>query len=496
MSPHAISPSPSSAPTSNGHHDAGQRDGKTNGIKSKGEAHKSFLQHTPEDQVHDLICVGFGPASLAIAIALHDALELQDSSSLELLNGRPPKVAFLEKQECFAWHSGMLLEGARMQITFIKDMATLRNPRSSFTFLNYLHQKDRLVQFTNLSTFLPQRIEFEDYLKWCAGWFDDVVQYGKKVLSVSPDYQSFGRKGITRFLVTYLDVRTGLLSSLRSRHVVIAVGGNGIIPPPFPQKHPRIIHSSQYATVTPHFLKHRDQEYRIAVIGSGQSAAEIFDDLHSQYPNSQTSLIIKGTALRPSDDSPFVNEIFDPSRVSEFFGQPASVRESAILENRCTNYGVVRLELLERLYEKLYMQRIRHGNDERDWPHRIIANSTVVAVNVFDKFVSICTDVSGSDGPHVMDFDFVIVATGYTRNEHEILLGKWPYDNPGRDQSRKSWTVGRDYHVNFQSEPAISDEAGVWLQGCNEDTHGVRSSCNFFLYRANLLTFSSFPIPS
>ena len=491
MSPHAISSLSGSSPTLNGHRDGGQQNGETNGIKSKGEAHRSLLQHTLKDEIHDMICVGFGPASLAIAIALHDALELQDRSSLWALNGRPPNVAFLEKQRHFAWHPGMLLEGARMQITFIKDMATLRNPRSSFTFLNYLHNKGRLVRFTNLGTFLPQRIEFEDYLKWCAGWFDDVVQYGQEVLSIAPDFQSFEQKDITHFQVTYRDVRTGLLSSLRARHVVIAAGGSGTIPLPFPQNDPRVIHSSQYATVTPRFLKNRDQGYRIAVVGSGQSAAEIFDDLHSRYPNSRTSLIIRGKALRPSDDSPFVNEIFDPCRVSEFYSQSAGVRESANIENRCTNYGVVRLELLERLYEKLYMQRIRYGNDERDWPHRIIPNSTVVAVNTFDKFVSIYTDVSSKDSPHEMDFDFVIVATGYTRNEHEKLLGKWLHDIPGRDQSHQSWTVGRDYRVNFESEPAISHEAGIWLQGCNENTHGVRRVHNALPATTNLLTYPS-----
>jgi L-ornithine N5-oxygenase len=166
--------------------------------------------------------------------------------------------------------------------------------------------------------------------------------------------------------------------------------------------------------------------------------------------------------------------------VSEFYNQPVNVRESANIENRCTNYGVVRLELLERLYEKLYMQRIRYGNDERDWPHRIIPNSTVIAVNAFDKFISIHTDVFGKDGLQAMDFDFVIVATGYTRSEHEKLLGEWIHDIPGRDQSHRSWTVGRDYRVNFESEPAINSEAGIWLQGCNENTHGVRNPRNAF----------------
>ncbi len=76
--------------------------------------------HTVADDkaLYDLVCVGFGPASLAIAIALHDAKE----AGTPFLSGAHPKIRFLEKQSSFAWHAGMLLPGAKMQITFIKDL--------------------------------------------------------------------------------------------------------------------------------------------------------------------------------------------------------------------------------------------------------------------------------------------------------------------------------------------------------------------------------------
>ncbi|KAK5626508.1 hypothetical protein RRF57_002223 [Xylaria bambusicola] len=34
----------------------------------------SKLKPTPSNEIHDLICVGFGPASLAVAVALHDSI--------------------------------------------------------------------------------------------------------------------------------------------------------------------------------------------------------------------------------------------------------------------------------------------------------------------------------------------------------------------------------------------------------------------------------------
>lgn len=265
---------------------------------------RSHLRYTPEDELHDLICVGFGPASLAIGVALHDALDGTDPSLVDVpgLQSRRPKVAFLEKQSQFAWHAGMLLPGAKMQITFMKDMATMRNPRSEFTFINYLHQKDRLVEFANLNTFLPARVEYEDYMRWCASWFDEVVAYDQEVIKVMPEKSSNGE--ITTFSVISRNNLTGRTETRRTKHVVIASGGRPNIPKPFPSNHPRVIHSSKFSHISKEVLKDHDAPYNIAVVGNGQSAAEIFDFLHANYPNSNTRLLIKGGALRPSDDSP------------------------------------------------------------------------------------------------------------------------------------------------------------------------------------------------
>jgi len=210
----------------------------------------------------------------------------------------------LEKQEQFGWHEGMLLPGATMQISFIKDLATLRNPRSEFTFINYLHRKNRLLQFTNLDTFLPQRIEYADYMKWCAAWFEEVVVYGQEVLCVRPNNMSRGSSKTDCFQVETKETRTGTVRALWARDVVIAVGGRPSMPEPFPSGHPRVLHSSQFASAIHKALPDPSQNYRIAVVGGGQSAAEIFNDLHTRYPNSHTRLIIKSSALKPSDDSP------------------------------------------------------------------------------------------------------------------------------------------------------------------------------------------------
>ncbi|KAI9724315.1 MAG: hypothetical protein M1812_000382 [Candelaria pacifica] len=442
---------------------------------------RSTLRETSSDELHDVICVGFGPASLAIAIALHDTLATPDALCRPPgLRGRPPKVAFLERQCHFAWHAGMLLPGAKMQISFVKDLATLRDPRSEFTFLNYLHKQNRLVQFTNLGTFLPLRIEYEDYMRWCASWFDDVVRYGQEVMAILPEKSSIRSGKVDSFVVKSKDIATGLIKTRRARHVVIAVGGKPSIPQSLPQEHPRVIHSSAYSSAVPELLRDMSERYRVAVIGSGQSAAEIFNDLHSRYPNAETFLIIKGAALKPSDDSPFVNEIFDPCRVDDIFNQDADARKAAIKCDRSTNYGVVRLELLEHIYGDMYAQRLQDAHED-NWQHRILNYSTVTRIEDLQSS-SHATKASGlrlhvqksnghnaDNGSDTLEVDAVLVATGYSRNAHEYILEQTRHLLP---INKSNFPVARDYRINFD-ENKVDANAGIWLQGCNEGTHGL-----------------------
>jgi L-ornithine N5-oxygenase len=436
--------------------------------------YQTHLRATRQDDVHDVICVGFGPAALAIAVALHDA-------TIHTAKQQPqPKISFIERQSSFAWHAGMQIPGAKMQISFIKDMATMRNPRSEFTFLNYLHENNRLVQFTNLSTFLPRRIEYEDYLRWCAGWFQNLVSYGQDCVDIAPDTKSSGPDGVKTWTITSRDITTGELSTRRTKRVVVAVGGHPRIPQAFPQHHPRIIHSSQYWTLSSRIFRDRNAPLKIAVIGSGQSAAEIFNNLPTQFPNSKAYMLIRGAALRPSDDSPFVNEVFDPERTDDTFNQDPLIRAAAIQLDKATNYGVVRLELLEHMYDNLYTQRLVHGDDETTWPQRLLNHREVESVTELpnDRVrLHVRNDTAkyrrakGST-TETLDVDLVMIASGYRRDVHEELLAGVRGFMPGGDQPGQKWAVDRDYRVRFE-EGTVAQDSGVWLQGCNEGTHGV-----------------------
>lgn len=177
-----------------------------------------------------------------------------------------------------------------------------------------------------------------------------------------------------------------------------------------------------------------------------------------------------------------MNEIFNPSRVDDTFSQPADIRANSISQDRNTNYGVVRLDLLERIYETLYTQRIRYESED-EWPHRILTHRAVSHIEdspVISKGVRLHVRNESGGFHHndtstdeTMDVDAVFFATGYQRDIHEEILKNCRNLMPGGDVGKKFWTVGRNYRVNF--EPGmVSDDAGIWLQGCCENTHGVR----------------------
>lgn len=429
----------------------------------------ALLPATSADAVHDLLSIGFGPASLAIAVAIYDILEqraLTGSTSFT------PKVKFLERQSTFGWHAGMLLPGTKMQISFIKDLATMRNPRSRFTFLNYLKEHNRLAQFANLDTFLPLRVEFEDYLKWSAGHFADNVKYSQDVISVKP-LRLEGSQKVNCLEVTSKDNSTGALNVQHSRNIVIAIGGRPSIPPVFPQGHPRILHSSRYNHHISSVLPDKDKAYNIVVVGAGQSAAEVFNDLQTRYPNSKSYLLMRDTALRPSDDSPFVNEVFNPEVVDEFYSTAPDVRKAQLKCNKATNYSVVRLGLLEQIYEDQYHQRVQDP-DPDTWQHRILPSREVVEVTDLpqDERLNLTVkslSTQASKTKETFSVDAVILATGYIRDVHNEMLKECQSLNGSRDGT---WVSERDYKVKLNRD-LVDDDVQIYLQGCNEQTHGL-----------------------
>jgi L-ornithine N5-oxygenase len=392
---------------------------------------------------HDILGIGFGPSNLALAIALEE---------LNRRRREPLRAMFLERQESLAWHGDMLLPGTDMQIAFVKDLVTLRDPTSRFSFLNYLHEKGRLTAFLNLKTFNPSRVEFNDYLSWAAAKLEGRVRYGETVERIEPIMRD-GR--IVAFEVASLQ-KDGRLRLCTTRHLVVATGGRPHIPAPFDAiADRRVLHSSRYLSGVGAALEGVAQP-RVAVIGGGQSAAEIAVDLGERFPAASVDLIIRGHALHPSDDSAFANEIFDPEAVDLLYGLDRDQRACVLSELHRTNYAVVDAKLIARLHSIIYEEGLQGFVR-----HRLIRDTEAAAIAVHDEAVLLRLHDRLQGRFYEARYDALILGTGYERKGLPHVL-----DSLRPHLQREE--VDRCYRL-----PLVSSDVTLHLQGWSESTHGL-----------------------
>lgn len=389
--------------------------------------------------VYDIIGVGFGPSNLALAIAL------KESGAANTL-----KFCFLEKQVQFVWHEDMMLDGSRMQISFLKDLATLRNPTSPFTFINYLHHRNRLSDFINLKTFFPSRNEFNDYMAWAAAHFDDQCHYAEEVLRIEPIETDHGVE-----MLRVISRNSHGEHARLTRNLVLGSGGGANIPESMQalMSNPAVFHSSNYLSRVERFAGKR----KIAVIGAGQSAVEIFIDLTNRFPKSCVDLITRSYTLRPSDDSPFVNEIFNPEFIDEIFAKPEHRRMELLQQFENTNYAAGDIDLIEEIFRRFYEQKVS-GNIQ----HRFLRQYEIEEADDLGNGITLQLRQPELDRTSCERYDGVILATGYSRTTHKKMLGPVA-----------QYIVSMNADRNYQLKTHGSFKPGIFLQGYCETTHGL-----------------------
>lgn len=392
-------------------------------------------------KIYDLIGIGFGPSNIALAIALEEKKQIDHHV----------ESFFIEKQPGFAWHANMMLDSAHMQVSFLKDLVTMRNPASRFTFINYLHEKNRLQDFINLKTFFPSRHEFNDYLAWAAAHFDHCCAYGEEVIEVLPE--KLGDE------IALLRVRSRdsaqVIHERLTRSLVISIGGQPRIPDCFSSLRgdARVFHSNSYLKE----IKRHDYAGKIAVVGGGQSASEIFMDLHHRSSATQVDLIMRARSIKPSDDSPFVNEIFNTDFTDYVFNSPEQERSKILDEFWHTNYAAPDLVLIEQIFNVLYQQKVS-GIDR----HRFLRRHEVRKAVAQPKGIQFTLHDLNTDSERTVTYDAVVLATGYHRDHYKSLLAPLtPYF--------EDLTVDRQYRVC--STPHF--KPAVFLQGACESSHGL-----------------------
>ncbi|MEU9337673.1 lysine N(6)-hydroxylase/L-ornithine N(5)-oxygenase family protein [Streptomyces sp. NPDC048290] len=413
------------------------------------------LLRTGPDSIYDVLGIGFGPSNLALAIALQEPAEAPDHALL--------RVGFLEKQPGFGWHRGMLIDDATMQVSFLKDLVTMRDPTSDFSFLCYLRDRGRLVDFLNLKTLFPLRIEFHDYFEWAAARLTSLVQYSAEVTSVRPVTED----GEVRwFDVTSHDPRDpGAGPTVRrTRALSVATGLEPHLPPDA-ERSARVWHTSELLTRVAELQDSGRPVRRAVVLGAGQSAAEAVDYLHRSFPDAEICSVFAKYGYTPADDSPFANRIFDPEAVDLFYEASREVKQSLHDYHRSTNYSVVDMELIEALSRTMYQEQVQGRRRLR-----MMNVSRLREVSASETDVKVTVEFLPTGEREVLDADLLVYATGYQPQGIADRLGEIGKLCLRDDED--ALRVGRDHRV--ETVPGVT--AALYLQGGTEHTHGLTST--------------------
>ncbi|MBR1240321.1 SidA/IucD/PvdA family monooxygenase [Bradyrhizobium sp. AUGA SZCCT0274] len=394
-------------------------------------------------EILDFAGVGFGPSNLAFAVALRELAPQ--------LRG-----VFLERKPEFSWHANMLFDRSNVQISFLKDLVTLRNPTSEFTFLNYLRDRGRLERFMNLRTFHPSREEYQDYLGWAARHFQDVVRYGTRVLRVMPcpgtrpDHFEICAEGSS----------SGETINIRARNLVIATGGTARIPNGC-ETGVRIVDAGEVLATFPERFADPHAALKFIVAGYGQTSGEVILELLQRYSQAEVHVLASGYSLRPADSSVFLNEVYSSSEVDAFFNAD-EVRKQAILKDvRGTNYGVIDPDLLAEIYHTAYLSEVRGARRLYIRPFTRLLRAYEEAGKVRLTAEDLLSGESQDD-----TCDGLVLATGFDRRLDPNVYGAVLPLLMRRDDGGVQ--VSRGYRAET-SEPL---DCGVYLQGFSEASHG------------------------
>lgn len=268
--------------------------------------------HHEPDAPRDLVGIGIGPFNLSLA-ALAQPLTALDA-------------VFYEQRPAFGWHSGLLIDGATIQVPFLADLVTLADPASEWTFLNYLKTRERLFPFYFAERFHIQRAEYDAYCRWVAENLPglhfshqvDAVRFNPERDVFEVDFTQLDTEG-----------EAEALGRTYTKNIVLGIGTEPYVPEPLKPlvEAPGVpvIHATDY-------LDHRRTLLaadHVTVVGSGQSGAEIFLDLLRHRPTGREKLHWLGRteAFAPMEYSKLGLEHFTPDYTRYFHALSESVRD-------------------------------------------------------------------------------------------------------------------------------------------------------------------------
>lgn len=405
--------------------------------------------------IYDVLGVGFGPANLALAIAMEESQ----------FHG---KVRFFDSKPGPSWQEQMLLPGSDIQNHPLRDLVTPRNPRSRYSFTNFLFENDRLYEHLNLGLEFPLRREYAEYVQWVAQFFANQVTYDARVASISYNAE--------RELFC-LVLTSG--EQFLSRSVVVAPGRTPRVPTIYQGlSEQRVFHLTQYHSRL-NTLAAQEEPEHIAVVGGSQSAVEIMLDLHQRFPQAIIHNLQRGYGFRLKDTSHFSEQVYFPSFVDYYYQCSADAKTRINSHLHYTNYSAADGDVIHQLYLKIYEDKL--SGQERIVMHSFCHVNEVTEHNQRVHFS--VSEVNTGEITQLPQMSAVVLATGFRDLGMAEGAERCPavlndlYDQILSD-SGGVIQIARDYRLEGKKNAPLGP---LYLNGLCESSHGYGDAGSFSL---------------
>ncbi|MET8124564.1 lysine N(6)-hydroxylase/L-ornithine N(5)-oxygenase family protein [Streptomyces sp. NPDC005065] len=383
--------------------------------------------------LHDFIGIGLGPFNLGLACL---------TEPIDELSG-----VFLESKPDFEWHAGMFLEGAHLQTPFMSDLVTMADPTSPYSFLNYLKESGRLYSFYIRENFYPLRTEYNDYCRWAAAKLSS-VRFNETVESVTYDENTA--------LYTVATADGGVF---RARHLVLGTGTPAYIPEACQDLGGDFLHNSRYLDGKAALQAKKS----ITLVGSGQSAAEIYHDLLSEIDvhGYRLNWVTRSPRFFPLEYTKLTLEMTSPEYIDYFHALPEQTRYGLESGQKGLFKGIDS-ELIDAIFDLLYQKNL-----SGPVPTRLLTNSALNSASYQESSgtytLGLRQEEQGKD--YTLTTEGLILATGY-RYTPPVFLE--PITDRLRHDSRGRFDVARNYSIDTTGR-------GVFLQNAGTHTHSITS---------------------
>lgn len=388
-------------------------------------------------KIYSLIGIGIGPFNLGLAALLEP---VDDVSSL-----------FFDQKEQFNWHPGLLIDHVTLQTPFLCDCVSMADPTSKFSFLNFLKKTDRLYKFFIRENFFVLRKEYNLYCQW-------VIKQLKNCRFSSSVKEIYYKDGLYELHVFHKEE-----DQTKIYYCEKLVLGTGTIPvlPEFVdlKEMKNVSHTSSYLFRKEEIL----EQDTVTVIGSGQSAAEVFFDLLQNRPkNLKLNWYSRPDRFFAMEYSKLVLEHTSPDYIDYFHQMPSSTR-SVMLDRQKSQFKGVNFDLLNQIYDHLYTLSV--DNDDIGVKIRPNIQLDDITPGIHHNYELHLEQIE-QQKKFTDQADYVILGTGYHYQEPQFLKD---IQHRIKRTSTGSYDVKRNYSIDHNGSE-------IFVQNAEIHTHSYISS--------------------